>query len=442
MDNRGQAGFSPWQQRLFGICFGVFMLFCLEGAARVFYTPSLLDNIMVVLKQDERLLWRQKPGLDTVFERARICTDKNGFRIGAAGQKTPAKNTPGQSAGKLIVCMGASPDFGWGVEFENIYSTLLEGKLKNAGHPDVRVLNVAGIGYSSWQGKRLLEDKILDLKPDIVTIPFVINDIDKYRFFRSEPVPDKNLKPLPGWLVWSKNMADKSMFFHMFSRLLFRLRWSKGGVWKNSAPGDGKKPVSGQVFFRPGPNRVGIEDYRQNLEDMLAVCRKNGIKPVLIKFPVNLPAPETVSWQARQKAAGFLGQALDAFGAKKLNEAAALLRRLVELDPYCSNAWYWLGVCEQKQGNGQKAAHCFEKARTSEVFKCGLDAKAYNSVMQDVAVKNNVVLCDLVKAFAPFDPDELFLTSHSDPIHPGAKGHSVAAQNLFDVLTDRKSFSL
>jgi len=138
-----------------------------------------LQRITRLLAMDPDLMWRQRPDLDTTFEGTQVWTDGERMRL-ATPPGDPARDRP--RGRPEIVVFGASPTFGYGVEGRDAWPSVLEDRLREP-LPGVRVRNAGQIGFSSWQGRRLVDQVIDDWAPDLVVIDYVVNDVERIRFF-------------------------------------------------------------------------------------------------------------------------------------------------------------------------------------------------------------------------------------------------------------------
>jgi len=101
-----------------------------------------------------------------------VHTNAHGFR-GAefATEKAPSR--------LRVVALGDSSTFGWGVEeFEAYPERLAAALAEKLGRPHdaVEVLNLGVPGYSTFQGRVLLERRALALDPDLVVWSYLSND--------------------------------------------------------------------------------------------------------------------------------------------------------------------------------------------------------------------------------------------------------------------------
>jgi lysophospholipase L1-like esterase len=120
-----------------------------------------------MFEPDAELGWRVRPELDW-FEGHR--TNRLGFRGG--------NFTPQKPAGTFrIVCMGDDTTFGWNLHEAETYPEMLEWLLGRAGG-DLRfeVLNLSTPGYTTEQGKRLFQESVLPLQPDLIVLQYGMHD--------------------------------------------------------------------------------------------------------------------------------------------------------------------------------------------------------------------------------------------------------------------------
>ncbi|MBU1086439.1 MAG: SGNH/GDSL hydrolase family protein [Candidatus Omnitrophica bacterium] len=179
-------------KRIILIFFGLGLCFGLEGIARLVLPVNklnLLESIHTVCCEENELLWRQKKQLNTIFQGNRVITNSLGLRN---DQVLTAKT------GNVcrLICLGGSSTFGWGVDLDKTYPKCLESLINNrVGEKQIEVINAGQIGYSSYQGKIFFKKFMLDYNPDIITVSYVLNDIDKVRFFKNKKLSDSQIAP-------------------------------------------------------------------------------------------------------------------------------------------------------------------------------------------------------------------------------------------------------
>ena len=371
-----------------------------------------LQDIIRLLEQDSVLFWKQKANLNVEFQKQQVITNSIGFRNSEIQKKDKTR----------IICLGASPTFGYGVKYEDTYPYVVEQKLKQDGF-ETEVINAGEIGYSSYQGLNLLKNKITDLQPDIITVSYVINDIDKYRFFRSGFLPDKDLKPLSNFTVTIGNLIYSSNLFKLINKLILS-----------------KKSKRQQYYGKNYNNqynenrRVSLQDYETNLKEFIDFAKINNIKLLFVVMPVNLPTKQSISEKDKSEIDNLMTEAENKLQQNDYNECKNILQKVLLTDPFYAKGYYYLGVLAEKEKDVNLANDCFEKAKNYEVFDCAAISLEYNEIMRKVALENNIDFCDCAKEFKSYDTDYLFVDPKYDCFHPNGKGHNIIAALLTEKL--------
>lgn len=104
------------------------------------------------------------------------------FRTNSLGFRDVPVRPKGPSEFRIVV-LGDSFTASAGVDYDKLYTTALEQRLKQR-HPDTRVMNLAVGGYNIIQYDLVLEEVALALQPDLVLVSvFPFNDLsnDTYR---------------------------------------------------------------------------------------------------------------------------------------------------------------------------------------------------------------------------------------------------------------------
>lgn len=374
----------------------------LETAARLLpesrNDPSRITRI---LRHDPDLFWTQKAGLDTVFAGVALRTNSLGFR--GNGHEIPKRRF-------RIVVMGASPALGWGVREELTYAGLLRNRLKPGGKP-AEVINASVIGYSSFQGIKLLRSTVLPLAPDLIVITYGVNDPDKYRFFRDSGTSDKDAAPAPLFISLMNRAVQASRAIGLYARLVHRLAGSAAGQ---------------EAVFREN-RRVSGEDFLENIKSIAAEARKAGAKVVLATNPFMLPAGSKRPGRAARAEADAL-----AARAGKPDGGRGLLDRALKLDPGSPRALFLLA----SRSAGKDREALLKRARISEMEDCMLVLQRYNGAIRAWAGTAGLPLCDLETLFSPGGKPVpgYFLDPERDMVHFSAAGHQAAAEAFTRAL--------
>lgn len=208
------------------ICFSVgFSIGIIEIFVR-FYFDSKFGPRPSFWVMDQDLGWRPRPNLDHVFHgadfRTSIRTDSRGRRLGAAGEVA--------ASSELVVTLGDSYTFGWGVDTDQTFPSYLDQKL--AALSRCRVINLGVGGYGTLQSAHRLSELAseLDGGPNENTIGAAIfmhsyNDMsDNVRFLQflaGSTAHRTDSQNLSSWHSW--NLARHA------ARSLW-VRWNSGGT--------------------------------------------------------------------------------------------------------------------------------------------------------------------------------------------------------------------
>jgi hypothetical protein len=188
--------------------------------------------------------WRLKPNLDRdvphLEEDAsfRVITSSLGFRDGEIPADVP-----------WVAALGCSTTFGWGLNAELTWTELLEASL------GVNVLNAGVPGHSTHQGKSVALEMIAR-KPDLLLLGWMVRDV------QLAPIADKEVRAPAG-------LRSTRLF-----RLIAQARNTE------------------QTNLQGGVHRVGPEDFRANLQEILDAAQAANVPVQLLTFPMQNPPME------------------------------------------------------------------------------------------------------------------------------------------------------
>lgn len=358
------------------IAISLSFILIIEVLSAYLYKEKEIDLITEILDEDVHFFWRQKSFLNQEFHGARITTDDKGFRL-------VPESPPWELSRNRIIVMGASPCFGWGVEDNQTYSALLQKKF-NLSFPlkSVSFFNASQIGYSSFQGRNLFDRELLSKKPTHILISYVLNDLDYYRFFRNSSFNDKSVEKEAPYLVITRNFFRHLNSFRLLNELLQKVNQFSFSADKSLNTIADKNP------------RVSLEDYKKNLISIILTANKNQVRPILIKFPVNLPSPYKNDSDALFEKAKILSD-IKTMGSSEIQVRLKLV----------------------------------------ESYFISKNSLLYNKTMEDISALYKVPIVDIVKAFKN-NKDYLFIDPHHDTIHPNVQGHQTMADEIYSVLNN------
>ena len=264
----------PWLDRLMILVPDDTLIW--RSAANV--TRTYVDIFSPVRRPEDRtaLLRRFVPTLPQQF-RANptwsIALNESGFRSAAFAPKAPQTIR--------IACVGDSWTFGMNVNQDQTYPARLAAWLRTR-RPDMRVdvENFGVLGYSSFQGRRLLETRVLDLKPDVVAIGFGMNDSEVAGYRDRDMV----VASPPRWTTRLKERAADVEVYKLLQFVALSLKFRPkplDAYLKEEA--DAKPSAADTDYDAIDPwTRVSPHDYEGNIRSMIRRATSRGARVVLL----------------------------------------------------------------------------------------------------------------------------------------------------------------
>jgi lysophospholipase L1-like esterase len=258
---------SRWSRPALSVLSLVLFLFVVETILRVAGVDTFVQNRFFVLNRaldypdvfhkDRKLFWRLRPDREVT---SRFFEGRT-FRINSLGLR--GDEIDGQKSRKRIITVGNSCTFGWGLADRLIYPTQLEELLGE----EYEVINAGIPGYTSHQGRKFLENELIDLRPDILLIMFAWND----HWAAASGIADRDQQFPPEIIIGMQNLVSRLHTYRLLKKM-----------WLSSIEAN---PVS--LFDRHRPvYRVGLEDFLANLTAICRMACAHGITPILLTSPI------------------------------------------------------------------------------------------------------------------------------------------------------------
>jgi lysophospholipase L1-like esterase len=158
-----------------------------------------------------------------------------------------------------VICAGDSVTAGYGVGDDDAYPSLLRERLRRIpGLAHATVINLGVYGYSSEQGRKLLDGAVARFRPDAVVVEYGINDSALSAY------PDTLLIADDGTVRRTQKLLARTHLYRALRDPIVRLK-----IRRHSASG-----LSGA--------RVSPERYADNLRAIVRLVRAAGAAPVLV----------------------------------------------------------------------------------------------------------------------------------------------------------------
>ena len=336
--------------------------------------------------------WERRPSWRGMFGGAERTFD-------ASGHLTIDSEKLVTRPGRRIVFVGDSNTFGFGVRTEESFAEVSERLL-----PGAHAINLAVSGYSSYQGRLVVERELALLKPDAVVLSFNFND----RAVLDEPDGPERFQRAYGMLGAIPTLARAVAVPYMTRASTALLR--RAGVLP-------PVPRLDVETLRP---RVDEARYRDNLVAMVTEARRAGGHVFLMVLGDNPIANHHLRQGVAlletdpELAIGHLEVALNSTSAH---------RDLARL--YLTRAYRSIGRTD-------KVVRLLQVTRTPGYRMIRLDTD-YHAIMRTVGAAHDV---EVVEGAAAIRPEH-----YVDVCHFNAAGHAAVAAVLAPRLASRLQLS-
>jgi len=262
-----------------------------EDYREAFAAEGFLGRYYEIYEWDRWLFYRLRPNrevsfLDLFAPRAAREATRWTMHTSAQGYRTKPfepKPAPGR---RRVVALGDSSTFGWGVEDSEAYPARLEDTLdrREGGRARWEVLNLGVPGYSTFQGRVMLEREALPLAPDLVTWSYLANDgamtgeADRTTYAQRQ-----------GFLGAALQVAHHSRAYETLEAWIARLRRAGAG------------PVETNVR-----NVASYAEASTNMRDAIETARRAAVPIVLVANCVRGSTAELVARTGRETATPYL----------------------------------------------------------------------------------------------------------------------------------------
>jgi len=293
MQNKSEPSFA--KKLLFGLLISGFFFGATELVLRLlgFQFKPEYSNAREALwarlgvQQDRTLSWSWTPipnGICRINQQPDISFNKLGYR-----GPVVSKNKPSNSL--RIICMGDSCTMGWGVDDDETYCFLTSRLLSEKFTRNVETVNAGVLGYATSQGLHQLQERLLDLEPDLIIVSYNWNDhAPAIVLEHSEKgvVSARSDRELPGKNALSGTAIHVSRLrtFQLVQKIITPVMEPKEtDLEEKEKPGEEERVLGPDEI--PAVIRVPLEDYKVNLRKIIEIVKQHNVIPVLMTQPFN-----------------------------------------------------------------------------------------------------------------------------------------------------------
>jgi lysophospholipase L1-like esterase len=255
-------------KRLLGIILpSLLVLLALEIGLRLFHTiakdiEDYRQTTSEWWRYDSRLCWVARPNYSGEVFGVRRAFDAGGYL------KVDSKQIDNSSKPKIML-IGDSCTFGHGVAIDDTFGELLEGHLKKYD-----VVNLALPGYTTLQGRIVLQQHIRKIKPEIVIASFSFND---RRYVLNKQSIDSE--------KYYKQMYRKGHVIPRVSYYSYTVRYLSR-IIQGERPDEQEIPINHdeEFYVHKVFPRVSPDDYRQNLNKIIDLAKEHNARVLLLSL--------------------------------------------------------------------------------------------------------------------------------------------------------------
>lgn len=338
---------------------------------------------------DPVLWWTLQPNLDTRAQDVRVRTNASGFRDERAGIP------PGKIA---VYSLGDSTTYGWRVEPGEMYTARVEAALGG----DAAVVSTGVPGYTSYQCLMQLRDRVLPLKPAIVTILASNNEC------RAREIGDRERGRRLARQRALQEYLGFSHFWILVSRAPQAVRQSFDEEFSRGRPANTRK------------------EYQENLREMIRLARAAGCRVIVMSLPMRLQFHP--DWKVEDPRIPEVRELIRRADAESdPARRRPLLEEAIRLEPNQFPAHWRLAQALLSEGRIAKARQAFRAARDGDLHP-EATKPSYNSVVKALCAEESVPFVDLDAAFeaSGLTESQLFV----DHCHPTVAGQQLIADCL------------
>ena len=338
-----------------------------------------------------------------------------------------------------IFCLGGSTTVGYPYGYVGAFSTFLRDRLRRIfPEKSFEVINLGMTATNSYT--------VLDMARDLVRYQpdaFCVYD-GHNEFYGALGISSRESIASSRWV----NLIYLRLIHYRTFLLLRDLYWLASSIFENH---DATEP-SGTMMERLAKGQYvrynsrqydhALENFRANLEDLKAICIRNGIDLILGSQVSNLrDQPPFVSrddpgWTPQQKLHFDLvyNRGLAFLLDNKPDSALVTFNAAITLDPMRADVHFERAHCLDLLGRPEAARPEYEKARDYDMLRFRASSD-FNNALHSSADGDRVIFADIEKQFRENSPDSLIgNTLILEHLHPNARGQFLIAEEFVREL--------
>ena len=428
-----------WKEWLLAV-FTLVFVFAIDRLLKAYYYSKTYSHYQVgevywedsktalFFAPDRYLFWRYKPNI-----RIKLTTPTEEYGLYHIGPRsiprrmTITTNSKGYRAANFdcskppntfrIFNLGDSRTMGEGVVQDERYSERLERLLNSASDGlEYEVINVGTDGYSSYQGRVLLERELIECQPDLVTVMFGVNDQDW----------DENIRDVDKAKLFDSPRVTLSQWTNR-SMLVYFIRFQTLQI-KGSLFGKTRRIPTLETSPVGKTRKVPLDDYEFNLNTIRDLGKAHGFQTLYLIVP-NSPYSyyRALYPLAPKEAHDPITRALAMEKRGDYEGCTEVLEQLLEAHGDVALARHQVARCYQHLERWQEAHDHFIRKNDHIIFA------SYENVVRQFTEQKKAPLVDLTAEFIEMRTESLYV----DDLHPNSLGNEIIAHAIFAKMQEQ-----
>ncbi|MCE1247322.1 MAG: SGNH/GDSL hydrolase family protein [Firmicutes bacterium] len=265
------SGLHKWKKAVAIICSVAFIIGGTE------YVMNYYDKLYPVMHRPHpTIFWRLVPDLlEMNFGPVKILTDSHGFRSPEIAEKKPAGEY-------RVMILGDSSAFGFFVKNNQTFGAELVKMLRQK-YPgkNVKLINAAVSGYTTYQGATLMKEMGWKFSPDLIIISF--NDDPQLEW-----KTDLERLPPPALVPFFRVLYSSKIYLTLKKELI-----------NNQLKKDNRFAL--RPDFKNEKSRVTPEQLKQNVSYIVENAKKSGAAVIVISMPLQSAGEYIERYRTAQK---------------------------------------------------------------------------------------------------------------------------------------------
>jgi tetratricopeptide (TPR) repeat protein len=333
-----------------------------------------------------------------------------------------------------IFCLGGSTTVGYPYWYNGAFSSFLRDRLKTLfPHRNIEIVNVGMTATNSFTVLDMSKE-LVHYQPDL----FIAYD-GHNEFYGALGVASNVHGTTARWMTQLYLRLIHLRTFQLVSNIISSIRsifgivpidYTKHTTLMEQVARGESVPYENETY------KNGMSVFRQNLEDLINLCRKNNI-PLIMSTQVSNIRDQTpfisnnsaeITEHQRSKFQQVYNTAIELQSKGNLDSAIVAFQSAISIDSLFAEAHYRLAQCLDRKGRGRDAYPEYIRARDYDELRFRTDSD-FNNLIRSMDDHQHCFVADIENVFERLSPDSLI--GHNlilEHLHPNVRGQFFIAK--------------